>query len=190
MADSFTPNWANQLADYRGVLTFPSPNGVLPQVTIPLFIKDHPVPARNPKVSEVITEPSPLTTWGTSTAAVFYGTMDPLVLDLSGWLITPTSVVGSMTLWDPTHNGEKVSRGGTSLGLQNWSYGDVITAYLEGSILATSAGYWDPVHPLSYTDPYGRQYNSPIVTAFNYNYARPHKKQTFTLSLWLEQNDY
>ena len=179
-------DWINQLADYRGVLTFPGFSSATP-VNIPLYIKQHPIPVRKPKVSEITTIPTTLPAaapaWTSATGAVFYGSSEPLTLQLQGWVITPT--ISTTINWDPTYDG---SFGGVSLGLLDWSYGDVICGYMEGRLGANSIGLWQQNDPVSYTDPYGRQYASPVITAFDYEYVNPHKKQSFNLTLWLENN--
>jgi hypothetical protein len=186
---SYAVNWTQQLADYRGVLNFDAKTGGLPAVSIPLYIKSHPVPTRNPKVTEVNSIPTFMgsTQLPSAQTAIFYGTPEPLTLDLSGWIITPTSIISGKSVWDPTTDGKKVAAGGTSLNLTNWSYGDLITAYTEGTAHgASSTSAWKPINPSSYVDPYGRSYASPVIMNFSYNYVRPNKKQTFSLMLWLE----
>ena len=187
-------DWSAQVADYRGLLTFPQVTDAgtatpitYPSITIPLYIKEHPIPVRAPKITEVNTLPValPNATWQTGYSAMFFGAPSPLSLQLSGWVITPTTPINRISTWDPTTDGRFKKEGGTSLGLLNWSYGDLITAYLDGRMNRTDQ-IWKRVDPISYTDPYGRVYTSPIVTSFEYNYVQPQKKQTFSLELWLE----
>lgn len=182
-------DWESQLADYTGKLTFAASTSYASTVTIPLFIKSHPVPVRNPKIVEIATLPSQLDagTWEVSQAALFYGASDPLVLELSGWMITPTTKSGADTILAPTADG---SASGTSMGssFYHWSYGDLICAYMEGRMNPTTNGnVWSKQDPLYYTDPYGRRYSKPTIMAFDFSHVKPVKKQNFSLTLWLDK---
>ena len=188
-----TVDWVTQLSDYRGLLTFPGFATPAQTVTIPLFIKQHPIPVRQPKPVEVTTIPVQLPSatplWASSSEVVFYGNPDALTLQLQGWVITPTTqiTIGGVTArhWNPTYDGSFL---GTPLGLTDWSYGDVICGYMEGRLNALSTSLWQQTDPVSYTDPYGRQYSNPIITAFEYDYVAPQKKQPFTMTLWFDKN--
>lgn len=144
---------------------------------------------RQPKLVEVNTIPNvDPQGWDTSQNIIFVGTNDPLVISLTGWTVTPLIAArGNNQVTDPTNNGFATwdpTLPGVSLGLQNYLYGDIISAYIEGRMNNTAPGAaWVRTDPISYVDPYGRQYDYPVIMQWQPINSRPYQKQSFSLQL-------
>lgn len=179
-----------QTADYRGLLAFDTVTDAkssvtYPQVTIPLFLREMPIPVRQPKITEVNTANSFSSTYQKGFHGLFYGTPEPLIVQVSGWLITPTT--GTPKIWTPTSDGTQ--NFANSLGLTHVSYGELILAYIEGRMQRESTGAGHPKHPSIYVDPYGNVYANPVITSFEASFTPILKKQMFSMSIWLEQDN-
>ena len=168
-----------QLADYRGVLGWNAVGGKWPDIEVPLFIQEHPIPLRKPKLTEValagITDP--ISGKELRTHYIFSGAPELLSLAISGWIITPTAS-GAFTPKD---------KAGSNLSLGNVSYGEIILAFIEGHMDISSAGAFNRKDPDYYITPYGQKYNSPIIQAFDLSYTPTMKKQQFNMTLLLEK---
>lgn len=180
---------AQMVADYRGVLHWNSfstySNGVSltrPALDLPLFIKDHPIPVRKPKVTEVVTVPTidPFSGKDTHASYLFFGSPDILQVVLSGWIITPKA---DSTSWGATVDG---SQSGTSLGLIEKSYGDIVAMYIEGEMNQTIGGAWQRKDPDYYITPHGQRYNNPKIATWDIQYTTNMRKQLFNMTLYLE----
>lgn len=183
------PYWQN--IDYAATLNFDSVRdnkmGVTyPQVSIPLFLKELPIPVRQPKIVEVNTANSFSGTYQKGFHGLFYGTPEPLIVQVSGWLRTPTT--GSPKIWTPTSDGSQ-NFGNALAGLSHVSYGELILAYIEGRMQREASGAGYPKHPSIYIDPYGNVYANPVITSFEAAFTPILKKQTFSMSIWLEQDN-
>lgn len=185
-------DWEAVVADYRGLLTFPAVTDSYTSTsysscTIPLFIKEHPTAVRKQKTTEISSIGwQTYNGWEIDPHAIFQGTAEPLQIQISGWIITPLSTSGFTKFFDPTTDGRSVAAGGTSLGVLYHSYGELILAYIEGRMKRNDKGAFVRVDPTSYTDPYGRQYNNPKIMLFESAFTPIPKKQTFSMTLWLE----
>lgn len=176
-----------QLASYRGYLewdTFSTAydNGALvgrPKVVIELYIKETGVPIRKPKVTEINTIPvkDPLSGFDTRAQALFWGAPDILQVSLSGWIITPLSGNSWAT----------VDSAGSALGLGNICYPELIDAYIEGRMNKTINEGTQRRDPDRYITPHGSVYNNPIIAAWDWNFTLNRRKQTFSMTLWLEK---
>lgn len=178
------------------LLAFPQvydvPSATLYPVTlIPLYVKEHPVPVRKPKVTEINTMPmmDPSSQFETSVNVLFFGVPEVLQVAISGWMITPMTTTtdpangGTAYQWNPTHDGTST---GTSLGLPGVNYGDLICAYLEGRMSRNAEGRWFRQDPVLYIDPYGRAYPKAIISTFEPGLGVVAKKQDFSMTLFLE----
>lgn len=175
-----------QLADYRGVLHW---NGytdgggnVRPVVDLPLYIKEHPIPIRKPKLTEIstVTMLDHQTQRDTGVNVLFWGAPEPLTLTLGGWLLTPVVPVtsGGLTI------GHKWSI--PEYPTQNISYAELISAYIEGRLNLSAGGAWQRRDPDYYISPYGHQFTNPIITTWEPSYQPNMAKQAFNMTLLLE----
>lgn len=176
-----------QLTSYRGLLGWAGfTNGrgdVIPAIEVELFIKEHPIPIRKPKITEVNTllQKDPGSGLASNTQAIFLGAPDPLTLNLSGWIITPrTAVGGGQYKYDPK------ALSGTSLNWGNISNAEVITAFLGGRVDVSAAGLGIRRDPDYYVSPQGSKYSYPTVMTWNPSYTVSQKKVAFTMTLGLE----
>lgn len=174
-----------QLTDYRGVLGWNSwtdPTGASRKaVEVELFCKEHSIPIRKPKFTEVNTLPM-LTglaqQHNTGVQAIFWGAPDILQASVSGWIITPYN---SLTPeWLPK------ALDGTSLGCGNLTYGEYVLSLISGFGNTTPAGAPVRKDPNYYVDPYGHKYDNPIIAAFESQLTTNPRKQTFSMTLYLE----
>lgn len=177
-------NFLTQIASYKGFLgwnAFVDGSGVTrPATEVELFIKEHPIPVRRPKVTEVYAKNSidPMTQYDTGFKAIFYGQPDLLQIQLSGWIITPIT----SSAWVPADlSGTPLSYAG------NISYAEVINNYITGEYNQTSAGAFQRKDPDYYTSPHGQVWTNPIIASWEPEYTVNRRKQAFTLTLWLEK---
>lgn len=176
---------AAQIADYRGVLgwnSFTNAFGTLiPAIEVALYCKEHSIPSRKPKFTELYSAPMLIgdgtKLWNNQLRVIFEGSPDPLAVDISGWIITPTS----NNKWAP------VSKTGATLNLGNVSYADIVTMFITGQMTPTVSGYVERKDPDYYISPYGQQYVDPVIISWEPSYAPVQKKQPFTLSMYLEK---
>lgn len=170
---------AQQLTDYRGVLGWNAVGGKWPAIEIPLYIKDHPLPLRRPKVTEINTAPlnDPVSGYELSTQTIFFGSPDLLQISITGWMITPKS--------NNQFSPKDIS--GAALSVGNISYPELVMAFIEGRMNISATGAFNRKDPDYYVTPYGHRYNSPIISAFDASYSPTMKKQTFNMTLLLEK---
>lgn len=171
-------NASSQLSDYRGVLHW---NGytdgkafVRPAIEIPMYIREHPIPMRKPKLTEVSTIPMEDVAGerDTSVQALFWGTPDLLQIQISGFLLTPTTN-GRWSI--PEYPDDNVS------------YAEIISAYIEGRLNLSAGGMWRRRDPDYYISPQGHRYNNPIISIWEPQYTAVRTKQQFTMTLLLEK---
>lgn len=169
-----------QLADYRGVLHWDGFNaydgGVLqarPAFDVPLFIKEHPIPTRKPKITEIVTVGTidPNSGFDLRTEGMFYGAPDPLQVTIQGWIITPTL-------------NNQYNTGYTNAG--NMSYADIISAYLEGRMNMNLHGAYQRVDPTYYISPHGHKYPHPIIQSWEPTQTQNMRKVQFSMTMILE----
>lgn len=172
-----TLNWASQQLDAESALVFATV-GAYPEVTIPLYIQDYPMPVRTQKFQEINTPEISTGGYSGSTHAGFFGAQDQLQTQMGGFLITPMS----STAWTPTANGKS---SGTSLGLTGMNNAELILAYMEGRMSQATNGARIRKDPSQFIDPYGNVYTSVYILAFEGTFTVTAKKQTFTMSLRL-----
>lgn len=181
-----------QLAKYTGTLkwsAYTAPNGYsFPGLELPLFIKEHPLPIRRPKITEVntIQQLDPATGTDFSTQTIFFGTPDPLQMNLSGWVITPILRTGTSPenwTYRPTVDG---AAGSTSLSMNGSSYVEVVMDLLTGFYNQNTAGSKLRKDPDFYYSPYGNVYTKPHILAWEGQFTASPKKQSFTMTLQLE----
>lgn len=150
-----------------------------PPIEVELFIKEHPIPIRKPKPTEVVTMPqvTPVDrSHDTSTAAIFFGAPDLLQLQLSGWIITPKI----NNQWRVTDTA------GNPLNWGNITYAEVIGYLLSGQANMTRGQAMIRRDPDYYISPYGLQYAKPIVAQWEPQYSPNMRKQPFSMTLYLE----
>lgn len=173
------------LADYRGILHWNAyscyVDGAftsIPALDIELFIKDHPIPMRKPKISEITTVPTidPFSQREIGAQGVFFGSPDLLTLALTGFIITPMSG----TAWAP------LSAAGAALGW-NMTYGEIVDALISGHMNQTIGGANQRKDPAYYISPYGKQYGSPIISTWECNYTVNRRVEQFSATLFLEK---
>lgn len=171
-------NALQQLSDYRGVLHWNSyTDGALnlrAAIDIPLYIKEHPIPLRKQKLTEINTIPmmDVVGQRDTSTQALFWGTPDLLQIQINGFLVTPTA--GSQ--WAiPEYPDENVS------------YAEIISGYIEGRLNLTAGGMWRRKDPDYYISPGGQKYVKPIISVWEPQYTPVRQKQQFSMTLLLEK---
>lgn len=171
-------NAVSQLSDYRGVLHWngftDGKGSVRSAIDIPMYIREHPIPLRKPKLTEVSTIPMKDVAGetDTSTQALFWGTPDLLQIQISGFLITPT--VNKQ--WSITE-----------FAGENVSYAEIISAYIEGRLNLSSGGMWQRRDPDYYISPGGQRYNNPIISIWEPSYTPNRRKQQFSMTLLLEK---
>lgn len=154
-----------QLADYRGVLGWDS------SIEIPLFIKDHPIPQRRSRATEITTVPSAdhKTGMDVTTQLLFFGAPDILQVSISGFIITP---------WDG-------NQWVTPFG--NVTYGEIVSMFLEGVLNRSPTGYPQRRDPDYYITPYGQKYDKPIISVWDTSMTLHPKKQIFSATIYLER---
>lgn len=172
-----------QIADYRGVVgwnafTEPYNNTARPAIEVPLYIKEHPIPSRRPKITELasVSDIDSASGFEVSQNYLFRGAPDALQVTISGWTITP--MVNSR--WDPK------DINGNSLNIGDVSYPEIISAYIEGRMNKTLTGGWQRKDPDYYVTPYGQKYTKPIVNSFDPSFTTNPRKHSFSMSLILE----
>lgn len=172
-----------QLASYRGFIGWngftDAAGNVRPPVRIELFIKDHPLPMRKPKFTEVITtsQIDPISKLETGFKGIFFGAPDILQVAVSGWIISP---IASKQWALKDANGAALSYG-------NISYAEVVSRYLAGEYNLTVAGAAQRRDPDYYITPYGQQYDKPTVALWDPQYSPTMRKQAFSMTLYLEK---
>lgn len=174
-----------QLADYRGVLKW---NGytdgigrTFPAIDIPLYVKSHQIPVRKPKITELMSGPLATVTGSYILDAginvIFEGAPDSLTMDVSGFIITPTS----NGQWAP------VDASGNPLNIGNVSYVDLVTMFLNGDMFQNVSNYIERKDPDFYVTPYGQEYINPIISNWVPTYQPQMKRQQFDMTLILEK---
>lgn len=166
---------AVNITKYEGHLVWEAASTTIGQrLEIPLFIKDHPIPIRKPKVTEIHTVDTRDHRTGTdvSTHVLFAAAPEILQVSISGWLITPW--IG--TRWDPKNDV------GTSIyaTVGNLHYGEIIGYLLEGRY----GGRKDPDY---YYSPYGMSYEKPVISTWDFGVTVNPRKQTFQSTIFLER---
>jgi hypothetical protein len=174
-------NWATGSTEYGGALVFPSVSDdvisrVYPEATIPLYLRDYAVPVRKSKPTEINTISQSINGYEGLYSAQFEGVPEPLTTSFSGWLITKQE----NGFWEP-----RGTQGGT-MNLTGWSWADVIAGYIEGRIKRDATGRGRRQDPIWFVDPYGSRYPLPRIMLFDAGYTPIAKKQTFSMTLWLE----
>lgn len=172
-----------QLSDYRGALGWYSftdgQSNVRPYMEIELFIKEYPIPYRKPKITEVNTL-SNLDSQGydASIQAIFWGSPEPLQVNMNGWLITP---------YEDARWKLKDKFGNNVFTSQNMTYGDVISAYIEGRLNLSSKGAFQRKDPDYFISPHGQQYSNPVITVWEPSYSVHPMKTPFSMTILLER---
>lgn len=176
---------AAMVADYRGLLHWNAVSGYVngsivnyPAIDIPLYIKEMSVPIRQPKITEVATVPTidPNSGFDLKAEGVFWGGPDPLTLTLTGWIITPVT----NKVYTP------VDATGSLLNIGNMSYGEIISAYLEGRMAQNQQDAVQRTDPAYFLTPHGQKYVSPHISIWDTSFTVNMKKETFSMTLILE----
>lgn len=176
---------ASYVADYRGALgwsAFTNGFGVsFNSIEVSLYIKDHPVPQRKLKYTEINTvqQIDPYSHLDTSVHGVFPQAPEPLSVSISGWMITPWS--SSTNTWATKDTS------GTTLFSGALCYPEIIQFFLDGGMNPNSAGVWQRKDPDYYITPYGMRYNHPIVGSYEFSATTNPKKHQFSMLLYLER---
>lgn len=187
-----------QLASYKGILRW---NGYVdgqgvtrPAIDVELYIKEHPIPIRKPKVTEIVTANTidPYSGREAHSEYLFYGAPDVLQIALSGWIITPTAVSNTRTsgnaYWATTGWAPKAADGSdiTST-VGNIPYGELVSAFLEGRMNPSINGGSQRKDPDSYISPYGNEYAKPVISLWECTFTTNMRKQQFNATLLLEK---
>jgi hypothetical protein len=190
-------NWSSQSLGAESSLTYAA-TSEHPQITIPLFVSEYPMPSRVQKFQEINTPEFNVMGYPGGTHAGFFGAQEQLQTQLSGFLITPMRARGTATpVWDPTATGQSFATPTAypftatpvtepSLNLVGISNPELILAYMEGRMEKEAYGARVRKDPSQFTDPYGNIYTSVYVMAFESTFTVTAKKQTFTMTLRLE----
>lgn len=154
-----------QLADYRGVL------GWTNTIEIPLYLKEHTIPQRKPKPTEInsVSSVDHKTGLDTTTQMLFFGAPDVLQTSISGFILTPWAGNSWSTPWG------------------NINYAEVVSYMLEGILNRTPTGRPKRRDPDYYITPYGKKYEKPIIAVWEPAMTNNPKKQTFSATLYLER---
>lgn len=176
---------AAYVSDYRGVLGW---NGFFDglgtgqnAVEVDLYIKEHPIPQRRLKYSEINTMQhiDPYSKLDTAVHAVFEQAPDPLSVQIQGWMITPWS--SSSNSWATKDTSGNVLFSGTLC------YPEIIQLYLDGGMNLNSAGVWQRKDPDYYITPYGQRYANPIIGSYDFSATPNPKKHQFSMLIYLER---
>lgn len=165
---------AAQLTDYRGILHWngytDGAGNVRPALDVELFIKNHPIPARKPKITEAysLSQIDSASQKETGFSGLFWGAPEPLQVALEGWLISPVSG----NTWATEYG--------------NIPYSDIVSNYLMGDYNLTSGGARQRKDPDYYITPYGHRYDKPVIAIWDPQYTVNRRKQSFTMTLYLE----
>lgn len=178
-----------QTSSYKGLIGWDAYTEALntttrPAVEIELFLKSHSIPQRNIKTQEIVTTRrfEPNSQRDISTSILTFGAPDLLQVELSGWLITPTTTDGSGNRYYAPKD-----LNGTALAMSNMTYADIINMYIEGAINKTIGGAWLRKDPDYFVSPYGNRYIRPIISSFDSQQDPLPKRQTFNMTLLLEK---
>lgn len=175
-----------QTTDYRGLFgwnTFTQPFGTTsrPAMEIELFIKEHSIPIRKKKMTEItgVQQIEPRSERETGTVAVFEGAPDMLTLTLSGWTRTPIT----SGAYAPTDK-----NGTTVAAFAGLSYTEIISAYLDGRMNQSIGEAYQRLDPDYFISPYGHKYNNPVISVWEpAGIAGYGKKHNFSCTLLLEK---
>lgn len=158
-----------------------------PAVEIELFIKDHSIPSRKPKYSELYTVSrfDPSSDVNINVSAITEGAPDLLSVTLSGFTKTELSVsqeTGSLRYRPLDANGDPLV---SCVGL---TYVEVISDYLSGVMNISRGGGMQRKDPDYFISPYGHRYGKPIVQIWEPEaVASFAKKHNFSCTLLLER---
>lgn len=188
------------LASYRGFIgwnAFTDGEGTVhPAVRVEVYLKDFQIPSRRMKTTEsrTISQIEPISKADMSFAGVFFGLGDVLQTQCSGYIITPTKVIYSTTpvagqpkppvlgyQWDT----RDVS--GNVLNYGNVSYVEIISSYIAGTMNPTLGGAPQRRDPDYFITPHGHVYDKPIIAAWDPGYTVNQRKQSFSMTLYLER---
>jgi hypothetical protein len=173
-------NWTGQSLGAESSLTYAA-TLLHPQITIPLYISDYPMPSRAQKLQEINTPEHHSVGYSTGMHAGFFAAQEQLQTQITGFLITPMSA----TAWTPTTTGKD---DGTSLGLTGINNAELILAYMEGRMDSENGGFGDirtRREPSQFMDPYGNIYTDVYVMLFEAAFTVTARKQTFSMTLRL-----
>lgn len=174
---SFRSDILAQVTDkYGGAIgwnsfTEPYTSAVRPAFEVSLFIKDSTIPARRTKVTEIYTVPSldHRSEMDTTTALLFTGAPEMLQVTISGFILTP--VVNRV--WQTPYGA--------------YTYGEVVSMYLNGELNRTIGAAPQRVDPDYYVAPNGEKYTKPIIANWDTAQTLNMKKQTFSATIYLER---
>lgn len=175
-----------QTTDYRGVFgwnafTQPLGNTSRPAIEIELFIKEHSVPVRKKKLTEInsVSLTDPVSQSEVGTQAIFEGSPEILTVTLSGWVSTPIAG-GVFTPKDKDGNIWTAAAGLT--------YAEIVSAMLEGQLDQTIGKAYRRKDPDYFISPYGHKYTKPIISVWEAEGVASYaKKQAFNATLLLEK---
>lgn len=143
---------------------------VTPDIFIPMLLTSYQHATRRPKVQQ--SSAIPLLAGQTAYGGNFLteGAQDLPSIALEGTMDTPTLKTGGLSLPDLIVDGERML------------YGELIALYIEGRSVVGRKH----VLPTWFRDPYGRQYNSPLITDFTASYVESVPgRNTFTMRMLL-----
>lgn len=137
-------------------------------LTIPMLITSYIPRSKKPKVNTITTLPMVDVFSGTAFGgnAVAEGPQELAKITVEGTMDTPTVSSGGWQV-------PAIMDGGG----ERYTYAEIILACIEGRYQASthplsSDGYWYvKTEPLSFTDPYGRVFNSPRIFDFSASYV-------------------
>lgn len=178
-----------QLQQYGGLLVWEEytevySGGWRPQMQIPLYIKDFPIPFRNRKNQEVYTRPSQehITGTETTTKMLFEGAPDILQVQFTGFILTPWD--GST--WQLYIDG-RATLGGLTPIYSGFTYGEAVEMYVNGQMNRQVTGRPKRRDPDYFVAPYGQKYINPVIASWDTAFTVNPRKQTFSCALYLER---
>lgn len=195
MALDFTQDYGPR-AGYLGWDSFvqASDGATRPAVEIELFIKEHSLPVRKKKFSEIYTidRQDPGSDIGLGNAVIFEGGPDALTVTISGFCKTPidSDYVTAPSTWHyGSYHFKPKTRAGDDLAwADGLTYVEVISHYLEGRANLSAGLNMQRRDPDYFISPYGHKYNKPIVSVWEPSAVSGYvKKHNFSATLILER---
>lgn len=184
MSISFNPT--EQTGDYRGVFgwdafTQPMLDIIRPAFEVELFLKEHSLPQKKIKVTELSTVSliDPFSHKETSTRTMFEGAPDPLSVTLSG-SIHSKIVGGVFTPYDKD--------GSVWSDFEGYTNAEIVSLYLEGYMNLTAGEAPQRKDPDYYITPNGHKYLNPVITVWEVQAVAGYpSKHNFSATVLLEK---
>lgn len=188
---TYNTNDYELVPDYRGVFgwneysarNFADPDNekIQPAFEVELFLKEHSIPIRKKKITEVTTIGS-ITGEGIEggTQMVLEGAPELLTVSLAGWTRTPINAQG--------HYAPTDLEGNEVADLAGYSYSEIVSLYIEGHMNLTPFRALQRKDPDYFITPYGQKYLNPTISVWeSAPQAGQPKKHNLTATVLLER---